>query len=89
MLFSMVDFSFQLPLVGVVLLGTWGYSHGLVTIGQITTAALYVSQLQGPLDRVIMVLDHLQIGLVSTARLIGVAQVDDRTPGEAVPDGSS
>ncbi|CAL8976363.1 putative ABC transporter ATP-binding protein [Tessaracoccus sp. O5.2] len=88
MLFAMVDSSFQLPLVGVVLLGTWGHAQGWVTIGQITTAALYVSQLQGPLDRVIAVLDHLQLGIVSTARLIGVAQLDDdRTPGEAEPDG--
>lgn len=89
LLFGMVDASFQLPLVGIVLLGTWGHANGWVTIGQITTAALYVSQLQGPLDRVIAVLDHLQLGLVSTARLIGVAQVeDDRTPGEAEPDGT-
>ena len=89
MLFAMVDASFQLPLVGVVLLGTWGYANGLVTIGQITTAALYVQQMQGPLDRVIAVLDHLQIGLVSTTRLLGVAEVaDDRTPGEAQPEGS-
>ena len=88
MLFAMVDSSFQLPLVGVVLLGIWGHSQGWVSIGQITTAALYVSQLQGPLDRVIAVLDHLQLGIVATARLIGVAQLDDdRTPGEAQPDG--
>ncbi len=87
-LFSMVDSSFQLPLVGVVLLGVWGHAEGWATIGQITTAALYISQLQGPLDRVIAVLDHLQLGIVSTARLIGVAQLDDdRTPGEAVPAG--
>ncbi|MCC2593984.1 ABC transporter ATP-binding protein/permease [Tessaracoccus sp. OS52] len=88
LLFAMVDSSFQLPLVGVVLLGVWGYSEGWVTIGQITTAALYISQLQGPLDRVIAVLDHLQLGIVSTARLIGVAQLeDDRTPGDAMPTG--
>lgn len=88
MLFAMVDSSFQLPLVGIVLLGAWGHTEGWVTIGQITTAALYVSQLQGPLDRVIAVLDHLQLGVVATARLIGVAQLeDDRTPGEAEPDG--
>lgn len=36
----------------------------------------------------IAVLDHLQLGIVATARLIGVAQLDDdRTPGEAQPDG--
>ncbi len=88
-LFSMVDASFQLPLVFIVLVGTWGYHADLVTIGQITTAALYVQQLQGPLDRVIAVLDHLQIGLVSTTRLIGVAEVeDDRTPGASEPVGA-
>lgn len=88
LLFSMVDFSFQLPLVGIVLLGTWGYSQDWVTVGQITTAALYVSQLQGPLDRLIWTLDNLQLGLVSTARLIGVAQVpEDRSPSDAEPDG--
>ncbi|MGO1489126.1 MAG: ABC transporter ATP-binding protein [Arachnia sp.] len=88
LLFAMVDSSFQLPLVGVVVLGVWGHAQGWASVGQITTAALYVSQLQGPLDRVIAVLDHLQLGIVSTARLIGVAQLDDdRTPGDAQPDG--
>ncbi len=88
MLFAMVDSSFQLPLVGVVLLGVWGHGEGWATIGQITTAALYISQLQGPLDRVIAVLDHLQLGIVATARLIGVAQLDDdRTPRDVEPDG--
>ena len=88
-LFSMVDASFQLPLVGIVLVGTWGFNADLITVGQITTAALYVQQLQGPLDRVMMVLDHLQIGLVSTTRLIGVAEVeDDRTPQDVVPAGT-
>ncbi len=85
-LFAMVDASFQLPMVGVVLLGVWGHAQGWASIGEITTAALYVSQLQGPLDRVIQVLDELQLGIVATARLIGVAQLDDdRTPGDAVP----
>ncbi len=87
-LFAMVDGSFQLPMVGVVLLGVWGHTQGWVSIGQITTAALYVSQLQGPLDRVIQVLDVMQLGIVGTSRLIGVAQLDDdRTPGDAVPAG--
>ncbi len=87
LLYGMVDFSFQLPLVGIVLLGTWGHSEGWVTIGQITTAALYISQLQAPLDRLMDTLDTLQLGLVSTARLIGVAQVpEDRAPGEALPN---
>lgn len=89
LLFATVDSSFQLPLVGVVLLGVWGHAAGWATVGQITTAALYVSQLQGPLDRVIQVLDHLQLGIVATARLIGVAQLeDDRTPVDVEPSGT-
>ena len=33
-LFSMVDASFQLPLVGIVLVGTWGFNADLVTIAE-------------------------------------------------------
>lgn len=89
LLFVWIDFAFQLPLVLVVLLGTWGYDAGLVTIGQVTTAAIYLQQLVGPLDRLIQVLDHLQVGVAATTRLLGVAEVpDDRTPGELRPTAS-
>ena len=89
LLFIWIDFAFQLPLVLVVLIGTWGYDAGLVTIGQVATAAIYLQQLVGPLDRLIQVLDHLQVGVAATTRLLGVAEVpDDRSPGEARPVGS-
>ena len=89
LLFMWLDFAFQLPLVFVVLLGSWGHDLGLVTIGQVTTAAIYCQQLVGPLDRLIQVLDHMQVGLAATTRLLGVAEVpDDRTPGDAEPEGS-
>ena len=89
LLFIWLDFAFQMPLVIVVLLGTWGYAQGLVTVGQVTTAAIYLQQLVGPLDRLIQVLDHLQVGIAATTRLLGVAEVpDDRTPGEARPGAS-
>ncbi len=86
LLFIWLDIAFQLPLVLVVLLGTWGNDVGLVTVGQVTAAAIYCQQLVGPLDRMIAVLDHLQIGLAATTRLLGVAEVpDDRVPGDEVP----
>ena len=89
LLFVWIDFAFQVPLVLVVLIGTWGYDAGLVTVGQVTTAAIYLQQLVGPLDRLIHVLDHLQVGVAATTRLLGVAEVpEDRTPGEGRPDGS-
>ncbi len=89
LLFIFLDASYQLPLVAVVLLGTWGYGQGWVTIGQITAAAIYVQQLVEPLDRLIQVADRLQIGLAATTRLLGVAEVpDDRTAGEERPAGT-
>ncbi len=89
LLFMWIDLAFQLPLVMVVLLGTWGYDAGVVTVGQVTTAAIYLQQLVGPLDRLIQVLDHLQVGVAATTRLLGVAELpDDRTPGDALPEGS-
>ena len=87
--FIFLDVSYQLPLVGVVLLGTWGYSQGWVTLGQITAAAIYVQGLVEPMDRLIQVFDTLQVGLAATTRLLGVAEVpEDREAGEAVPDGT-
>ena len=86
LLFIFLDASYQLPLVAVVVLGTWGYANGWVTIGQITTAAIYVQQMVEPLDRLIQVADRLQIGLAATTRLLGIAEVpQDRVPGQRRP----
>ena len=86
LLFIFLDASYQLPLVAVVVLGTWGYANEWVTIGQITTAAIYVQQLVEPLDRLIQVADRLQIGLAATTRLLGISEVpQDRVPGVMRP----
>ncbi len=88
LLFTTLDYAFQGPLIGIVLLGTWGYSHGLVTLGQITAAALYSQQLYGPIDHMIQILDRLQMALASTTRLLGIAQVPpDRESGDDLPAG--
>ena len=88
--FIFLDISYQLPLVGIVLLGTWGYSQGWVTLGQITTAAIYVQGLVEPMDRLIQVFDTLQVGLAATTRLLGVAEVpEDRTPGDDLPENTT
>ncbi len=86
--FIFLDASYNLPLVGVVLLGTWGYAEGWVTLGQITTAAIYVQGIVEPMDRLIQVFDTLQVGLAATTRLLGVAEVpEDRVPGRSLPRG--
>ncbi len=88
LLFTTLDYAFQGPLIGIVLLGTWGYGQGLVTLGQITTAALYSQQLYGPIDHMIQILDRLQMALASTTRLLGIAQVPpDRVAGDDLPVG--
>jgi ABC-type multidrug transport system fused ATPase/permease subunit len=88
-LFGFIGFAYDTPLVLVLLLGGWGYANGWVTLGQITAAILYVQALIEPLDRLIRNLDRLQVGVASTTRLLGVAEVpQDRISGDARPKGN-
>jgi ABC-type multidrug transport system fused ATPase/permease subunit len=71
-----------------LLVGGYGYQRGWVSPGQITAALLYVESLSGPLDRLVGEMDRLQVGVASTSRLLGIAEVpEDRTPGTDRPDG--
>jgi ABC-type multidrug transport system fused ATPase/permease subunit len=73
----------------VLLVGAYGYVEGWVTLGQITAATLYVQALVEPLQRLIRNVDRLQVGIASTARLLGIATVpQDREAGEALPVGN-
>jgi ABC-type multidrug transport system fused ATPase/permease subunit len=88
-LFSWQGLAQQLPMVAVVLLGFVGYAQGFVTLGQITAATVYLQQLNGPIDRIIFTINHFQIGLASTSRLLGIAAVPedrDTTDEEPVDD---
>jgi ABC-type multidrug transport system fused ATPase/permease subunit len=88
LLFAVIDISFNVPRVITVAIGAWGFWHGHLTLGQITAAVLYVEALSGPLDRLVAQVDRLQVGVASTARLLGIATVPpDREPGTAVPAG--
>ncbi len=86
--FPLVDLSFVLPLISVVLLGGYLYSRGLASLSEVTAVALYVQLLLDPLDRLLGWLDELQVGASSLARLVGVADVpDDRVPSGQDPRG--
>jgi ABC-type multidrug transport system fused ATPase/permease subunit len=88
LLFGVIDVAFNSPRVVTLAVGAWGYAQGLLSLGQITAAVLYVESLSGPLDRLVGELDRLQVGVASTARLLGIAEVPaDRAPGDALPEG--
>ena len=89
LLFGALGVAFDSPLVMVLLVGAFGYVNGLVTLGQITAATLYVQALIEPLQRLIRNMDRLQVGIASTARLLGIASVpQDREPGDELPLGN-
>ncbi|QOR70566.1 ABC transporter ATP-binding protein [Ruania alkalisoli] len=88
LLFIVIDFAYSSPLVWTLLLGGVGYANGWVSLGQLTAAILYIQAVVEPLDRLIANVDRLQVGVASTTRLLGIAEVPaDREPTDRQPDG--
>jgi ABC-type multidrug transport system fused ATPase/permease subunit len=86
--FPSMEVSYLLPTVLTLLFGGWLYTQGSVSLGEVTAATLYVQMLIDPVDRIVSILDELQLGATSLARLLGVAQVpDDRAVSGARPSG--
>ncbi|WP_101525147.1 ABC transporter ATP-binding protein [Nocardioides houyundeii] len=84
--FPSMEISYLLPTVATLLFGGWLYTRGSVSLGEVTAATLYVQMLIDPVDRIVSILDELQMGAASLARLLGVAQVpDDREATDAQP----
>ena len=80
--------SYLLPSVATLLFGGWLYAQGHVSLGDVTAATLYVQMLIDPVDRVVGILDELQVGSASLSRLLGIAYVpDDRVASGRVPEG--
>ncbi|MCR6492203.1 ABC transporter ATP-binding protein [Cellulomonas sp. P24] len=85
-LFPGVDASFLLPVLAVLVWGTYLISTGHATIGAVTTVALYATQVIQPIGELIFWLDEIQVGTTSLARILGVQQVaPDRTVGSRTP----
>ncbi|WP_166133730.1 ABC transporter ATP-binding protein [Nocardioides ochotonae] len=86
--FPSMELSYLIPTVATLLLGGYLYTEGQVSLGDVTAAVLYVQMLIDPVDRIVSILDELQMGAASLARLLGVAEVpDDREVTGAVPRG--
>ncbi len=86
--FPSMELSYLIPTVSTLLLGGFLYARGDVSLGEVTAAVLYVQMLIDPVDRIVSILDELQLGVASLARLLGVAEVpDDRRASGARPVG--
>jgi ABC-type multidrug transport system fused ATPase/permease subunit len=81
--FPSMEVAYVVPIVATVLLGGFLYANGWANLLQVTAATLYVQQLADPVDRMLMWLDHLQVGQASLARLLGVST----TPSESAQSG--
>jgi ATP-binding cassette, subfamily C, bacterial len=77
-LFPVVDVSHVLPVVGVLVLGGALHTNGVVSLGAVVAAALYLRQLAGPVDTILMWVDLLQGSGAAFARVEGLAQAPDR-----------
>ncbi|MFG2161300.1 ABC transporter ATP-binding protein [Streptomyces olivaceus] len=71
--FPAVDVSYVLPVAGVLLFGGFLHAHGSVSLGAVVSCAVYLQQLAGPLDEVLMRTEQLQAGAASFARVEGLA----------------
>jgi ABC-type multidrug transport system fused ATPase/permease subunit len=86
--FPNMEIAYLVPTVSTLLVGGWLYTRGEVSLGDVTAAVLYVQMLIDPVDRIVSILDELQMGAGSLARLLGVAQVpDDREVSGVRPAG--
>ena len=87
--FPAVEFGYWLPVAGAVLWGGLLAMNGHVSAGAATAVTLYIHQMIGPLDDVLMWLDEIQVGATSLARIIGVGEVPaDRVATGAAPRGN-
>nr|WP_230416272.1 ABC transporter ATP-binding protein [Micromonospora tarapacensis] len=72
--FPVVEASYALPIAVVLLFGGFYLGSGMVTLGEVVAAALYLQQAIEPLDRLLQWMEQAQRGLASFARVLGVGQ---------------
>ncbi|MCM4078216.1 ABC transporter ATP-binding protein [Paractinoplanes hotanensis] len=78
--FPSVEISYAVPSVLVLLLGGWLFFEGRVTLGTVSAAVLYLRQLVGPLDMILIWIESLQSSSASFARIEGLTAVPAAPP---------
>ncbi len=81
--FLAVEISYVLPVAVVLMVGGALHERGAMSLGAVVAAALYLRQLESPLDTVLMRMEQLQSSGASFARVEGLG----RAP-RTVPSGS-
>ncbi|MER7248320.1 ABC transporter ATP-binding protein [Kribbella sp. NPDC000426] len=74
-LFPWSEIALGLPVVGVLLIGGALYLHDMVSLGIVVTATVYLRQLVGPLDTLMLWIEQLQGAGASYARVEGLADI--------------
>ncbi|MFC6157820.1 ABC transporter ATP-binding protein [Kribbella jiaozuonensis] len=87
-LFPVINMTHTVALAAVLVIGGGFAIQGWITVGALTTGALYIQMLVEPVNMMIRWYDELQVAQVSLARLVGVREVEtDAAVGDAEPDG--
>jgi ABC-type multidrug transport system fused ATPase/permease subunit len=87
-LFPVINMTHTVALAAVLVIGGGFAIQGWITVGALTTGALYIQMLVEPVNMMIRWYDELQVAQVSLARLVGVREVETAaTDGDAEPDG--
>lgn len=80
-LFPTVDVSYLLPVGGVLLTGAALNNVNLVSLGTIISATIYLRQLVGPMDTIMLWVEQVQGAVAAYARVEGLAEVPIPTEG--------
>ena len=83
--FPLVETSYAVPGVLVLLLGGLLYIDGGVSLGTVGAAVLYLRQLVGPLDSILIWIEQLQSSSASFARVQGLAAIPAAPPAVTRP----
>ncbi|MCC3765408.1 ABC transporter ATP-binding protein/permease [Glycomyces sp. TRM65418] len=74
--FLTLESSYVLPASAVLVLGGALYFNGTVSLGEVATCAVLARQVMTPLNFLLMMVERLQRGFASLARVEGVAMID-------------
>ncbi|MFG3342990.1 ABC transporter ATP-binding protein [Glycomyces sp. NPDC048151] len=85
--FLTLESSYVLPASAVLILGGAMYFDGSVSLGEVATCAVLSRQIMSPMNFLLMMVEWLQRGFASFARVEGVAAIDteDETGTAATP----